>query len=93
MIRRWTLPNPEVYKVLTDVFTEVAALFPDEYIHIGGDENAGNHWDQNEDIQEFMKKNNFASNHELQVHFTLQLQKAINGMGKKNYWLGRSYGS
>jgi hexosaminidase len=30
-------------------------FFPDEYLHIGGDENEGHQWSKNEQIQAFMK--------------------------------------
>lgn len=36
--------NENVYKFMQDVLTEVAALFPSEYIHIGGDECAKTKW-------------------------------------------------
>jgi hexosaminidase len=37
--------NEKVYEFLDKVFTEVAQLFPFEYIHIGGDEAAKNFWE------------------------------------------------
>ena len=39
--------NDKVYEFLDKVFTEVAAaLFPFEYIHMGGDETARNFWEK-----------------------------------------------
>src|SRR5687767_6131163 len=35
-----------VYQFLDKVFTEVAQLFPFEYIHMGGDETARNYWEK-----------------------------------------------
>ena len=75
--------NEKTYEVLEDVFSELAALFPDEYVHIGGDENEGKHWDENENIQQFKIKNNLKSNHELQVHFNIKLQKILKKYNKK----------
>jgi hexosaminidase len=46
----------EVYKFLDAFFGEMAALFPDAYMHIGGDENTGKQWDRNPKIQAFMKE-------------------------------------
>ncbi|WP_452597454.1 beta-N-acetylhexosaminidase, partial [Pontimicrobium sp. MEBiC01747] len=34
------------YTFLENLFTEITPLFPDEYFHIGGDENEGKHWDE-----------------------------------------------
>jgi len=36
--------NEAVYTFLDKLFTEMAALFPDAYFHIGGDENTGKDW-------------------------------------------------
>lgn len=65
--------NPKTYKLLSEIFDEVCPLFPGKYFHIGGDENEGKDWDANPKIQEFMKKNKLANNHELQTYFTMQL--------------------
>ena len=32
------------YALLRRLFTEVSALFPDEYLHVGGDETGTNCW-------------------------------------------------
>lgn len=65
--------NPRTYQLLSEIFDEVCPLFPGKYFHIGGDENEGKDWDANPKIQEFMKKNKLANNHELQTYFTMQL--------------------
>ncbi len=75
--------NPEVYTFLDTLFAEVTMLFPDEYFHIGGDENEGKHWDANKDIQQFMKKNKLETNHDLQTYFNIKLEKILNKYGKK----------
>ena len=73
----------ETYEFLNNLFTELAPLFPDEYFHIGGDENEGKHWDSNQEIQDFKKKNNLKDNHELQTYFNIKLEKILNRLGKK----------
>lgn len=75
--------NPKSYEFLNTLFTEMAALFPDEYFHIGGDENEGKHWDESKDIQDFMKKNNLEDNHALQAYFNKQLLKNLEKINKK----------
>lgn len=72
----------KTYEILGNFFEEMAALFPDEYFHIGGDENEGKHWDENPAIQKFMKKNNITDNHELQAHFTIRIAKLLDSYGK-----------
>ena len=48
---RWGVFDPtmdptkeETYQFLDNFIGEMAALFPDEYFHIGGDENNGKQW-------------------------------------------------
>lgn len=75
--------NEETYEFLRLLFEEVAEVFPDEYFHIGGDENEGKHWDQNPHIQSFMKEKQLEDNHALQNYFNRRLLKILTGMGKK----------
>jgi hexosaminidase len=65
--------NPKTYQLLSSIFDEICPLFPGEYFHIGGDENEGKDWDNNPKIQEFKKKNNLVTNHDLQTYFTMKL--------------------
>jgi hexosaminidase len=77
-------PTKEItYKFLDNLFTEVASLFPDPYFHIGGDENEGKHWDENENIQAFKKEHSLKTNHDLQTYFNIKLEKILNKSGKK----------
>jgi hexosaminidase len=73
----------EVYKFLDTFLGEMAALFPDEYLHIGGDENEGKQWDRNPAIQAYMKKNGIKDNHALQAYFNTRLLKILQKHGKK----------
>lgn len=71
------------YKLLNKFLGEMARLFPDPYMHIGGDENNGKQWDGNRDIQEFMRKNKIKDNHELQNHFNKKVMAILKKHGKK----------
>ena len=73
----------EVYKFLDVFFGEMAALFPDEYLHIGGDENEGKQWDRNPAIQKYMKEKGIKDNHALQAYFNTRLLKILQKHGKK----------
>ncbi|NBU36605.1 MAG: hypothetical protein EBS35_08535, partial [Bacteroidetes bacterium] len=70
------------YQFLDTLLTEVAALFKDSYFHIGGDENTGKHWAQNDSIQRFMKKNQLNSTVALQNYFNKRVQKILRKSGK-----------
>lgn len=73
----------DVYKFLETFLGEMAALFPDEYLHIGGDENEGKQWDRNPAIQDYMKKKGIKDNHALQAYFNTRLLKILQKHGKK----------
>jgi hexosaminidase len=72
-----------VYTFLDKVFTEIATLFPFEYIHIGGDECYKGYWERDANVQAFMKKNNIKNGEELQSYFTKRLTKMIIAKNKK----------
>ena len=71
------------YKFFKKFFAEMAALFPDDYMHIGGDENNGKQWDANSEIQAFMKKHNIPDNHALQAYFNKKILHILSKNGKK----------
>ena len=78
--------NPTIdatYKFLDKLFGEMASLFPDDYFHIGGDENNGKDWNANKEIQAFMKKNHIPDNHALQTYFNKKILKILAKHGKK----------
>jgi len=75
--------NEDVYTNLDKIFTEVASLFPFEYIHTGGDENAKNNWEKSENVQALMKKEGLKNQNEVQSYFVKRIQKIVNSKGKK----------
>jgi len=75
--------NDKVYAFLDKVFTEVAALFPFEYIHMGGDETARNFWEKSDAIKSLMKKENLKNLDEVQSYFVKRVEKIIASKGKK----------
>lgn len=75
--------DEHVYQFLDKVFGEVAALFPYEYIHIGGDECYKGYWERDKGVQAFMKANNIQNGHQLQSYFINRLNKIIQSKNKK----------
>jgi hexosaminidase len=73
----------ELYKFLDTFFGEMAALFPDAYMHIGGDENEGKQWDSNPRIQAFKKEKGFKDNHTLQAYFNLRVNQILKKHRKR----------
>jgi hexosaminidase len=75
--------NEKVYEFMDKVFTEVAQLFPFEYIHMGGDETARNYWQKSDAIKALMKKENLKNQDEVQSYFVKRMGKIIASKGKK----------
>jgi hexosaminidase len=73
----------ETYRLLEGFLGEMAALFPDAYLHIGGDENEGKQWERNPKIQAFMKAKGIKDNHALQTYFNRRLLKILQKNGKR----------
>ena len=71
------------YLFLDALFSEIAPLFPDDYFHIGGDENEGKHWNENKEIKVFKEKLNLKTNHDLQTYFNIRLEKILKKLDKK----------
>jgi hexosaminidase len=75
--------DARIYPFFDAFFKEMAGLFPDPYLHIGGDEVEGHQWDANPAIQAFKKKNGLADNAALQADFNKRLLKILTKHGKK----------
>jgi hexosaminidase len=75
--------NPKLYDLLDGFLGEMAALFPDAYLHIGGDENNGVQWSANSRIQQFIREHGLKDNEGLQTYFNRKLQVILAKHGKK----------
>lgn len=75
--------NPDVFVFIDAVFSQLSELFPDEYVHIGGDEVKPTQWLQSEKVQAYMAQNHLETPLQLHTHFNHKLQKMLSGYGKK----------
>ncbi|GAB3551267.1 hypothetical protein GCM10027577_31450 [Spirosoma fluminis] len=75
-------PSEKTFGFLQDVLTEVMALFPGKYIHVGGDECPKTAWKQSAFCQDLMKKNGLKDEHELQSYFIRRIEKFVNSKGR-----------
>lgn len=89
LIRHWGIHDPtldptneDVYVLLDAFFGEMAALFPDPYVHIGGDEVNGRHWNDNPRIQAFIRERGLGGNAGLQTWFNQRLQAILARYGR-----------
>ncbi len=65
------------------ILTEVMAVFPSEYIHIGGDECVKTRWKQCAHCQSVIKKENLKNEEELQHYVILRIEKFLETHHKK----------
>jgi hexosaminidase len=70
------------YKFLDTFIAEMAAIFPDHFMHIGGDENNGVEWKANPRIQSFMREHNLHDTAALQSYFNQRLLRILEKHGK-----------
>lgn len=81
--------NEKTMQFLEDVLSEVADLFPSEYIHIGGDECPRDEWEKDPDCQAKVKelglvdKDGVSATARLQNYVTARMQKHLESKGKK----------
>lgn len=73
----------ETFAFMDKVLTEVAALFPDEYIHIGGDECFKGFWHKCPRCQARMKAESLKNEEELQSYFIHRMETMLKAKGKK----------
>ena len=76
-------PNENTFNFLKNVFTEIADLFPSQYIHIGGDEANKKQWIESGEVQEIMKNLELENEAQLQSYFISRMEKILNSLNKK----------
>ena len=75
--------NENVYDFMDKVLTEVAALFPFEYIHTGGDEAPYTFWEKSPAVKQLMEREGLKNMAEVQSWFGKRVEKIILAKGKK----------
>jgi hexosaminidase len=88
--RKWGIFDPtldptreETYTFLDGLIGEMASLFPDEYLHVGGDEVNGKQWNSNPRIVAFKQAHGMKDNADLQLYFNRRLLPIVRKYGKK----------
>ncbi|XP_072228780.1 beta-hexosaminidase subunit beta isoform X3 [Leuresthes tenuis] len=73
------------YDFMKQFFKEISAVFPDSYVHLGGDEVDFTCWKSNPDIQKFMDQQGFGKDYSKLESFYIQRLLDIVTTTKKGY--------
>jgi hexosaminidase len=77
------LGNDSTFVFLQNVLTEVMAIFPSEYIHVGGDEAGKSAWKQCPKCQKRIKDEKLKNEAELQSYAVRRLEQFLTSKGRK----------
>lgn len=72
-----------VYAAIDDLLAEIVAVFPDDYVHIGGDEVHSSWWHDHAGVQAFMAQQGLADSAALQAYFNRRVVKSLVDRGRK----------
>ena len=72
----------ETFAFIEEVLTEVLALFPSQYIHIGGDEATHTEWERCPKCQLRMKEHQLKNVHQLQSYFIKRIDDFLTSKGR-----------
>jgi hexosaminidase len=75
--------NDSTYLILDKIFTQVAGLFPGQYIHLGGDEVDEDFWAKDPKCRKLMEENGLENTGGLLGYFFNKAVKIIESKGKK----------
>ena len=75
--------NEKTFEFIDKVFSEVAPLFPSEYVHIGGDECFKGFWKACPKCQRRMSDERLSTPEELQSYLIRRAEKILESKGKK----------
>lgn len=75
-------PTEYTFGFMEDVLTEVMALFPSKYIHIGGDEVDKTAWHKSAFCQKLIKKLKLKNEEGIQSYFIQRIEKFVNSKGR-----------
>ena len=75
--------NGKVFEMYRNILSEVIALFPSEFIHVGGDEVPKDAWNASPLCQSFMKAKGLKGADQLQSYFMKRIEKVIAAKGRR----------
>jgi hexosaminidase len=76
-------PTEATFQFVENVLTEVIALFPGPFVHVGGDEAPKVRWRASPAAQAVIKRENLKDEEELQSYFIRRVERFLNAHGKR----------
>lgn len=76
-------PTEATFGFIGDVLTEVAELFPGDYIHIGGDECPKNSWKECPHCQNLIRQEGLKDEYGLQSYFIRRVGEIVRKLGRR----------
>ena len=77
--------NPTIngtFEKMSKLWNEIAGVFPDDYVHIGGDEVSFDCWQSNPQVQAFMKARGWTDYALLEQYYEQNLISIVQDTGK-----------
>ena len=75
--------DEETFRFIEDVLDEILALFPSQYIHIGGDEAVKDQWQASAGVQARMRELGIKDETALQSWFIKRIEAYLSGKGRR----------
>lgn len=75
--------NPKTMEAVLTLFEELAHTFPDEYVHVGGDEVDPFYWEKSAKVQSWAAAQGLLNSRDIQAQFTIEVCKHLSELNKK----------
>lgn len=75
--------NPKTMEAVVTLFEEIANTFPDEYIHVGGDEVDPFYWEKSSSVQSWAAAHELSNSRDIQARFMVSVCERLSALNKK----------
>jgi hexosaminidase len=75
--------NPAVDAAVGTLLAELAEIFPDAWLHVGGDEVHPEWWSTTRSVQDYMARRGFATAADLQADFNRRVAERVAALGRR----------